>query len=370
MNSITFVGLDVHKETITIAIAKTEGFYHEIGTIENEPKAIAKMVKKLGAPESLFFCYEAGACGYTIHRQLTDLGAKCVVVAPSLIPKAPGDRIKTDRRDAMKLAKMLMWNQLQPVWVPDEEHEAFRQLVRAREIAQEDVTRKKNQITKMLLLHGEKPPTGAKLWNKEYRRWVVKVKFKVSYLDVVFGDYLNTLQEAEDRVERLEKLIEEVSKESKLAPLIAALQGLRGVALVTACTIVTEAGDMSRFDSPTKFMSYAGLIPSEYSSGRNVQRGRITKAGNHHLRRIIVESAWHYRHSPRIGEVLKKRQRGLTEEVKQIAWKAQQRLTKKFRKDIGRGKNSNVAAVAVARELLGFMWAIAKQVNQPNLIAA
>jgi len=327
------------------------------------------MVKKLGEPSSLFFCYEAGPCGYSLQRQLVSMGAKCIVAAPSLIPKAPGDRVKTDRLDARKLANMLMWGQLTPVWVPDEEHEALRQLVRAREYAQEDVTRKKNQITKMLLVNGIKAPSGVKPWNAVYRRWVTTIKFASPFQDLAFSEYLHALDEAESRVDRLEQAMEEASKTSKLAPLIAALQAMRGVSLVTAASVVAEVGDITRFNSPSKLMSYAGLVPSEHSSGKSVYRGRITKTGNNHLRRILVESAWHYRHRAFIGDGLKKRQQGLPEEIKAIAWKAQQRLNKKYRKALTRGKNANVAVVGVARELLGFMWAIAVQVKHSEVAA-
>ena len=370
MNITTFVGLDVHKETITVAATDHSGIVRDIGTIKNERPAILKMVKKLGNPESLYFCYEAGPCGYGVHRQLTNMGAKCVVVAPSLIPRAPGERVKTDRKDAQKLAKMLMWGQLQPVWVPDEEHEAFRQLVRAREYAQEDVTCKKNQIGKLLMYCGVTPPVGVNPWSSTFREWLPKVRFDFDFQNIMFSEYLHALNEAESRVKRLEALIAEASLNSKLARVIAGLQCLRGVSLITAATVVAEAGDITRFTSPAKLMAYAGLVPSEHSSGKSISRGRITKTGNNHLRRVVVEAAWHYRHIPRVGETLKKRQQGVPEEVKQIAWKAQQRLNYKIRKSLARGKNKNVVTVATARELLGFMWAIAMQIQPSPLTSA
>lgn len=362
MKFTTFVGLDVHKATITIAAANDLGT-RDIGTIANEHRAIVKMVKKLGDPENLYFCYEAGPCGYKLHRQLVEMGAKCIVAAPSLIPKAPGDKVKTDRKDARKLANMLMWGQLQPVWVPDEEHEAFRQLVRAREYAQEDVTQKKNQIGKFLLINGIDAPQGFKPWSAKHRVWLESVKFGFSTQALVFSEYMHALQEAEGRKERLEKEIEALGQASKLSPVIAGLQAMRGVSVVTAATVVAEAGDLTRFNSPSQLMSYAGLVPSEHSSGKSIQRGRITKTGNNHLRWIVVEAAWHSRHIPRVGINLKKRQEGLPEEIKEIAWKAQHRLYRKYHRAVSRGKNKNVAIVAVAREMLGFMWAIANQVK-------
>lgn len=364
MNYTTSIGLDVHKETISVA--KFGGLKDavDLGTIANKPDAIARLVRKLGPIENLQFCYEAGPCGYSVYRQLTGMGANCIVVAPSLIPVRPGERVKTDRRDAMKLAKLLHSGELTPVWVPDEEHEAFRQLERAREDAKQDVTRARHRISKFLLVNGVSSPAGTKAWSKAYKRWLDTIQLQYRAQNVALREDLKALRDAEERVERLEQEIAEIYPTSKLAPMIDALQALRGVSLITAAGIVGEAGDLTRFQSASQAMAYSGLVPSEHSSGKSIRRGPITKAGNSHLRHILVEAAWHYRHRPAVGDRLKKRQLGLPEHIKEMAWKAQYRLNRKYLRGIGRGKSTQVAVVAVARELVGFMWAIAKEMER------
>jgi transposase len=367
MKYTKFVGLDVHKDSIAVAVAK-EGreAAESLGTIINSPDAIAKLIRKLGPAESLYFCYEAGPCGYGIYRQLKAAGSTCMVAAPSLIPRKPGERVKTDRRDAKKLAQLLRSGELTPVWVPDEKQEALRDLVRAREDTQEDIIRKRNQIGKMLLRLEKRPEHGVKAWTIKYCQWLNSLAFNQAAQGIVLKEYLHALEEAEARKKRLEEEITELVKYSEQAPVIAAFQALRGVGLITAVTVVSEAGDLSRFDSPKQLMSYVGLVPSESSSGGSRYQGRITKSGNAHIRRVIVESAWHYRRQPAIGTGLKKRQEGQTEEIKAISWQAQHRLNLKFRRLSGRGKPSQTAAVAVARELLGFMWAITQELRQKN----
>lgn len=367
MKYTKFIGLDVHKETIAVAVAK-EGreAAESVGTIINSPDAIAKLVRKLGPVENLYFCYEAGPCGYGIYRQLTAAGSTCMVVAPSLIPRKPGEKVKTDRRDAKKLAQLLRSGELTPVWVPDEKQEALRDLVRAREDTQEDIIRKRNQISKFLLRLEKRPVHGVQAWTNKYWQWLNTLDFNQAAQGIVLKEYIHALEEAEARKKRLEEEITELVKYSEQAPVIAAFQALRGVGLITAVTVVAEAGDLSRFDSPKQLMSYVGLVPSESSSGGSRHQGRITKSGNAHIRRIIVESAWLYRRQPAIGTGLKKRQEGQSKEIKAISWQAQHRLNLKFRRLSGRGKSSQTAAVAVARELLGFMWAIAQEVRQEN----
>lgn len=366
MKYTTFVGLDVHKSNIAVAVAK-EGreAAESLGTIVNSPEAIAKLVRKLGLIKNLFFCYEAGSCGYGIYRQLTLMGVECMVVAPSLIPKRPGERVKTDKRDAKKLASLLRSGELTPVWVPDEKQEALRDLVRAREDVQEDVLRKRNQISKLLLRLEKRPPKGTP-WTLRYRQWLHSLGFNHAAQGIVLKEYIHALEEAEAMVNRLEKEIAELVKNADQAPVIAALQAMRGVGLITAATVVAETGDLSRFESPKQLMSYVGLVPCESSSAGNRYQGKITKSGNAHIRRVIVESAWHYRRLPVIGAGLKKRQEGQSEQVKSISWQAQQRLNLRFRRLTGRGKPSQKVAVAVARELLGFMWAIAQEVRHQN----
>ncbi|MFZ5649461.1 MAG: IS110 family transposase [Bacillota bacterium] len=367
MEYTTFVGLDVHKDTIAVAVAK-EGreAAESLGTIINSAEAIAKLVRKLGPAKNLYFCYEAGPCGYGIYRQLTAMGATCMVVAPSLIPRKPGERVKTDRRDAKKLAQLLRSGELTSVWVPDGKQEALRDLVRAREDAREDIIRKRNQIIKFLLRLEKRPPNGVKNWTIKYRQWLGNLSFNQIAQGIVLKEYIHALEEAEAREKRIEKEIAEQVNDSEHAPVIAAFQVLRGVGLITAVTVVAEAGDLSRFDSPKQLMSYVGLTPSESSSGGSRYQGRITKSGNSHIRRVIVESAWHYRRPPSIGPGLRKRQEGQSEEVKAISWKAQHRLNLKFRRLTGRGKLRQTATVAVARELLGFMWAIAQEIRHQN----
>jgi transposase len=363
MKDTQFVGLDVHKDTISVAVAKMDrGDAESLGTISNTPQAVAKLLRKLGPAENLHFCYEAGPCGYSLYRQLVKTGARCDVVAPSLIPQRAGERVKTDRRDAQKLARLLRSGELTPVWVPDETQEALRDLSRAREDAQEDLVRKRHQLTKFLLRLDLRPPEGVKVWTKAHRQWMERLQFTQPVHRVVLSEYLHALDEVTARVERLEKELEEQAKESSQAPVIQALQSLRGVGVVTAVTVVAELGDLTRFPSAKQAMDYVGLVPSEHSSGGKRRQGSITKSGNAHARFVLVEAAWHYRHPPRIGDKLRQRQESQPEVVKAIAWKAQHRLHLKYRRLMGRGKTKQVAAVAVARELLGFMWAIAREV--------
>lgn len=336
MNCTTFVGLDVHKNQITVAVAegRHRGKVESLGSILNTPAAIAKLVRRLGPVEQLYFCYEAGPCGYTIYRQLTEMGARCDVVAPSLIPTKPGERVKTDRRDAKKLARLHRSGELTPVWVPDEAHEALRDLVRAREDAIEDLQRQRNRLTKFLLRLNLHPAAGVKRWSLQYRQWLESLRLKHAAQQVVLQEYLYAIHESETRVERYEKEMEVLAESSLLKPLIDALQALRGIAFISAATLVAEIGDLERFDHPANLMAYAGVVPSEYSSDQNRHQGRITKAGNAHVRRIIIESAWHYRKKPAVSKALKKRQEGLSEEIKAIAWKAQDRLNRKDRKSV------------------------------------
>jgi len=354
----------VHKASIAVAVARPGwGAAESLGTIGNNPQALAKLVRKLGEAEQLFFCYEAGSCGYGVYRQLTMMGAQCMVVAPSLIPQQAGDRVKTDRRDAQKLARLLRSGELTPVWVPDEQEEALRDLTRARADAVEDVVRKRHQLSKFLLRLGMRPPAGVSTWTIRHRQWLESLKFDQVAQTVVMREYVQALDEARARVERLNRELEEQAQESKQAPLIAALQALRGVSVVTAMTVVAETGDLTRFPSARQVMAYAGVVPREHSSGSSQRRGPITKSGNAHLRHVVVESSWHYRQPPRVGAVLKKRQAGQSEAVKAMAWEAQCRLNRKYRRLTSRGKPSTVAVVAVARELLGFMWAIAQELK-------
>jgi transposase len=366
MKKVRFLGLDVHAETITIAIAEPDGEVRSLGTIPNREESIRKLVKKLSPPERLRVCYEAGPTGYVLYWQLTSLGVKCEVVAPTLVPVKPGDRVKTDRRDARKLAQSYRAGDLTPVWVPDEAHEALRDLVRAREAAKQDQLRARHRLSKFLLRHGRRTPAGVKPWTLKYMDWVrQQVEFEQPAQEYTRLDYLHEVEHANARVGRLEEAIGEAVK---LAPaamqeVIQALQALRGIAQISAVTIVSELGQISRFGGARELMGYSGAVASEDSSGQRVQRGAITKTGNAHLRRVVIEAAWAYRHRPAVGATLRKRQERLQEDVKEIAWKAQHRLHKRYRSLAARGKSQQKIVTAVGRELLGFIWAIGTKVE-------
>ncbi|GIN84805.1 IS110 family transposase [Heyndrickxia sporothermodurans] len=289
---IKYVGLDVSKEKIAVAIAdegRDEPRY--LGLISNTTESVRKLVKKLGEKENLRICYEAGPTGYSLYRLFLSLGIECEVIAPSLIPKKPGERIKTDRRDSIKLAKLFRSGELTSIYVPTENDEALRDLVRAREDAKEDELRAKHRLSKFLLRNDINPPFKGKKWTRKYREWLNTLKFERSTSKVVFQEYLHHLHEVEQRVKRLEEEIKLQSIEGYHAPMIQALQSLRGIATITATSLAAEIGSFKRFASPKKLMSYVGLIPSENSSGEIRRQGNITKTGNRHVRRLLVEAA-------------------------------------------------------------------------------
>ena len=344
-----------------------------LGTIANREDSIRKFIKKLGPAEQLRACYEAGPTGFVLYWQLTQLGVDCVVVAPSLVPKKPGDRVKTDRRDAIKLARSHRSGDLTAVWVPDENSEALRDLVRQREAAKQDQLRARHRLTKFLLRTGRRPPLGLKAWTERYLAWVEQIRYTQPAQEATLADCRNEVEHMSARVKRLEEAILEVVK---LAPqpmqeVIRGLQALRGVAHISAVTIATELGNISsRFRSARKLMGYCGVFPSEDSSGKRKRQGGITKSGNAHLRRIVVESAWCYRHRPSVGAKLRKRQQGVPAQITEIAWKAQNRLHKRYIKLAMAGKDHRKIMTAIARELLGFIWAIsikAEQACKPQL---
>jgi transposase len=358
---LRFLGLDVHAETIAVAIAEPDGEVRGLGTIANREDSIRKLIRKLGPAENLRACYEAGPTGFVLYWQLSQLGVACAVIAPTLVPKKPGDRVKTDRRDALKLARSHRSGDLTAVWVPDEDSEALRDLVRQREAAKQDQLRARHRLTKFLLRTGQRPPLGLKAWTERWMRWLAQVRYTQPAQEVTRLDCMNEVEHMAARVKRLEEAILEVVK---LAPepmqeLIRGLQALRGVAHISAVTIASELGNItSRFESARKLMGYCGVFPSEDSSGKRIRRGGITKCGNAHLRRIVVESAWCYRHLPRVGEKLRKRHQGVPAEITEIAWKAQHRLHKRYMTMMNAGKDQRKVMTAVARELLGFIWAI------------
>lgn len=364
-----FVGLDVSKDTIAVAIAdpgRGEPRFH--GTIQNKPEDIRKLMKKLGNHENLLVCYEAGPTGYGIYRLLLSMDIEYMVVAPSLIPKRSGDRVKTDNRDSTRLAQLLRAGELTSVWVPDEDHEALRDLIRARHDAREDLQSSRQRLVHLLLRHEIHPPQGVRNWSVKYREWLKRLTFERASQRIVFQEYLHAIYEVEERMKRLETQIHEEALQSEHAPVIQALQTLRGVAEVTAVTLVVEIGQFSRFSNPRQLMSYAGLVPKEYSSGSSRWQGSITKTENSQIRRSIVEVCWSYRHRPSLKGELLKRQEGQDPEAKRIAWKAQHRLHMKYHRISAKGKGGKVAVVAVARELLGFIWAIGCAIEDKQVI--
>ena len=361
MRKVRFIGLDVHADTIAVAIAEPSGDVRSVGVIPNRPESIRKLVKKLGPVAPLRVCYEAGPTGYVVYWQLTALGVPCEVVAPTLVPVKPGDRVKTDRRDALKLARSYRAGDLTPVWVPDAAHEALRDLVRAREAAKKDQLRARHRLGKFLLRHGRRPPTGIRAWTQRHLTWVKSaVHFEQAAQEATLLDYVHEVDHVAGRIERLERAIDAAVQTApeRMREVIEALQALRGIALVSAVTIVAEVGELTRFGKPRQLMGYSGTVASEDSSGEQVRRGGITKTGNAHLRRIVIEAAWAYRHRPAVGAALRKRQAALDDEVKAIAWKAQHRLHARYRTLTARGKTKQHAVTAVGRELLGFIWAI------------
>jgi transposase len=365
MSNVRFIGLDVHAETIAVAVADPGGDVRSLGVIPNREASIRKLVKTLGPVEPLRICYEAGPTGYVVYWQLTALGVHCDVMAPTLVPVKAGDRVNTDRRDALKLARSYRAGDLTPVWVPDAAHEALRDLVRAREAAKKDQLRARHRLSKFLLRQGRRPPTGIRPWTVRHRDWIKALRFEQVAHEVTLVDYLHEVHHHADRLARLERALDSVIAEApaRLRAVIEALQALRGVARITAVTLVTEVGAFSRFATPRQLMGYSGAVPCEDSSGERTWRGGITKTGNAHLRRVIGEAAWAYRHRPAVGAGLRRRHEAVSADVKAIAWKAQHRLYARYRHLVARGKCPPEAVTAVARELLGFIWAIGTHVE-------
>ena len=362
-----FVGLDVHKDSIDVALVEgdrkaTVRFYGTIGGDLTDLEKAVRKIKKAHPGATLHFVYEAGPCGYGIYRYLTKAGHECLVVAPSMIPKRSGNRIKTDRRDAIMLASLHRAGELAAVYVPRAEDEAMRDLVRARQDAVKAERVAKQQLQGFLLRHGIKN-AGPGDWKPSYMKWLAGIKMPNPTQQIVLQDYLNAVIDCSERKMRFNTQIREVLPSWDLAPLVKALQAMRGVALMIAVTVVAELGDLKRFDSPRQLMSYLGLVPSENSSGGTRRTGGITKAGNGHVRKVLVEAAQTYRLPARISKILLERQEGLPKVIRDIAWKAQVRLCGRFRKMVARGKKHQTVVCATARELCAFMWAIAKEVT-------
>jgi len=363
-----FVGLDVHKETIIVSVADgTGGEARFQGEIGNTPEDVVKLLKRLrkgGA--TLLFCYEAGPCGYGLYRQLRDLGQSCLVVAPSLIPRKPGDRVKTDRRDSLTLARLLRAGELTAVWVPDEAQEALRDLTRAREDMKRMQQMAKVRLLAFLLRHWRKYP-GKTKWTQAHLRWLESLKFSQPTQQIVFQEYVDAIQEMTKRVAAMDAQIEISGSQSPFSKQIEGIMALRGVNRLTATIIIAEIGDLTRFPNAPQLMKYLGVVPSEHSSGPTRVRGGITKTGNGHVRRVLVEAAWTYRYPARKSTALQHRAKRTAEPVQEIAWAAQKRLCARYRTFEARGKTPAKVCTAIARELAGFIWAISKVLPPPKV---
>jgi transposase len=366
-----YVAFDTSKlrNSVAIADAGRAGEIRFLGEIENTEAAVGKLVRKLAAKYGrLTFCYEAGPTGYGLYRQIKGLGHACMVVAPSLIAKKPGDRVKTNRRDALSLVKQLRAGDLTAVWVPDARHEAMRDLTRARETAVEDLRRKRQQVSAFLLRQGLHYPS-ERTWTKTHRNWLASQKLEHAEQRLAFEEMLMAMRQAQERIERLEQAIRAAVPDWSLAEVVTALMAMRGIEFISATAFLAEIGDLSRFATPRELMAYLGLVPSEASTGDTVRRGPITKAGNRRARRILVECSWSYQHPPRVGKEKQERVAAAPPAVREIAWKAQCRLTARYRALIRKGKLKTVAVTAVARELSAFIWAINREIANPRAAA-
>lgn len=364
MNAHLFVGFDVHKETIAVAIADPErnGEVRSYGTISNTADAVASLLKKIARPDKrLHCCYEAGPCGYRLYRQISDAGHICTVAAPTLIPRKTNDRVKTDRRDAVKLARLLRAGELTSVWVPDAAHEAMRDLVRCRATACNQ-QRAARQRLHSLLLRLDRPYRGKHPWTKAHYRWLSEQRFDFPAHQIVFQNYVNDVLTADGRIKHITEQIDLFAKQWAMKPVYDALCAMRGISTTVAATVLAVAGDVRRFDSPRRLMSYFGLVPSEHSSGGSIRRGGITKTGDHEVRRVLVQAAWAYRLPPRVSRRKVDGYAAISEVVRTVAWKAQVRLNARYRRLTARGKSAQIAITAIARELVAFIWEMGQAV--------
>ena len=359
-SSKVYVGLDVHKDTIAIAqAAPGRDPARLMGEIAHDVNRLIRKLQPLGDPAGVHIVYEAGPTGYGLQRKLRELGYACEIIAPSLIPKRAGDRVKTDRRDCLRLAELSRAGELKAIWIPDPADEAIRELSRAREDAVTARTRARHQLRGFLLRHDIRYP-GKTAWTKTFGRWLATLSFEAPGSQIAFTEYCLAVQSCDARVERLSLSLLQAIQGWRFEEVVRALCALRGIDAVSAIGLVAEIGDIARFDHPRKLMGYLGLVPSERSSGERVNRGPITKSGNAHARRLLTEAAWCYRFKPRVGYQAQRRQEDLPESARAIAWKAQLRLTERYAKLHARGVTLNKVCVAVARELAGFVWAVAR----------
>lgn len=360
-----YIGLDVHKESISVSVAEAGRQKPQFrGEIPNEPKAIEKLIRQLSERfdgQPLLFSYEAGPCGYGLYHQVRASGHDCEVVAPALIPRKSGDRVKTDRRDAQMLASLSRSGELTPVWVPEPEQEAIRDLTRAREDMKAIELKARQRLGAFLLRHGKRYE-GKSKWTQAHWRWLERVRFDSPIQQIVMEEYIDAVKQAQRHVAGLEKQMEQALASWSLQPVVKALMAMRGVGLISAMTVLAELGDISRFDSPRQLMAYLGLVPSEHSSGGTRRQGGITKTGNGHVRRVLVETAWSYRFPARKTKVIQRRAEQTPLKVQTMAWEAQKRLCGRYRSLAATGKVKQQVTTAVARELAGFIWAIACEV--------
>lgn len=370
MRSIRYVGLDVHAESFSVSVADSgSGGPVYVGKFRYSVAKVRKVLRKLGDSKRLRVAYEAGPTGYGLYRSLSAAGIEVHVVAPTLVPVKAGDRVKTDRRDAEKLARCLRSGDLTDVWVPTVENEAMRDLVRAREAAKSDELQARHRLGKFLLRHGlHRPQEMKKNWTVKHLQWIRQQSFAEAAQQAAFEDYIAEVEHCAARVAGLEQKISELipALPQRYREVIEALQSMRGIAELTAVTLVCEIECFGRFENPRQLMSYSGLVPSESSSGESRRRGCITKTGNAHVRRVLVESAWNARYTPAVSYTLKRRQSS-DPKVRYIAWQAQQRLHTRYVRLKSKGKTHNKVLIAVAREMLGFIWDIANRVEHADL---
>ena len=363
--SEVYVAFDTAKLKHAVAIAEggRQGEIRFVGEIANQPAPIERLIKKLaGRYSHLRACFEAGPTGYGLYHQIRELGHECLVVAPSLIPRRSGDRVKTNRRDAMTLARLFRAGELTGVWVPDGIHEAVRDLVRGRLAAAEDLRRKRQQLLSFLLRHG-RIFTGGDHWTRAHRRWLADQSFEHPAQQIVFQDGVAAIEDALERLRRLDDQLASIVPSWSMAPVVAAYQAMRGVSFLVAVIFAAEIGDVRRFDTPRQLMSFLGLVPAERSTGEKVRRTGLTLAGNRRARRVLVEAAWSYRHPARVSNTQRARIEALPKAVRDIAWKAQVRLCGRYRRLSAAGKRQPVIIAAIAREMAAFLWAIGRQVT-------
>ena len=360
--TITYAAMDTHKKEHTVAWLDPQTGETEIFTVVNNAKAIKKMVKRLQrkARSPVRFCYEAGVCGFTLKRQIEGAGSDCMVIAPSLVPKKPGDRIKTDRRDAQKLLGQFVAGQLTEVHAPSPAQEAAREITRCRDAAKEDLMKTRHRLVKFLTRHGYIYTQGDQ-WTQKHRKWLRSLPFDSPDLRTAFDAHLTELEHREQRVATLTKEVEVLAERPEYKEIVGLLCCFHGIKTLTAMTLVAELFEFGRFDSPRKLMGYLGLVPLQDSSGEKHRSGPITKAGNKRVRRLAIETSWHYRHGPGVSKLLKKRRDGQPQWAIDIADRARQRLCKRYRRLIARGKRSQKVVVAIARELVGFLWALFRE---------